>query len=57
MGITFLTVDLVYNIVYPAFEAIDALRNTQSVKAKTENYALMQFMSDLEAQLILLFNF
>ena len=32
MGITFLTVDVVYNIAYPVFEAIDALKDTQSVQ-------------------------
>ena len=41
MGITFLTVDVVYNIVYPAFEAVDALKDASTVVQKDENYALM----------------
>ena len=57
MGITYLVVDIIYNIVYPGFLAFHAFKDAQSRKDnRVYNYATMQLMDDIEVQLILLFN-
>ena len=49
MGITYLLVDIIYNIVYPALLAFHAFKDASSNKEnKVYNYATMQLMDDIE---------
>ena len=56
MGVTYLLVDIIFNIVYPGFEAAHELREAESGVLSDENNATLQLAADIEVQLILLFN-
>lgn len=59
MGVTYLAVDLIFNLIYPACEVAHAIsehRKGRAPETKDFDNTLMQFMEDFEVQLILVFN-